>query len=69
MPGQFYADFGGKGYLKNGVLKKKNIGTPWLQSQECRYTRFPALFAVPVEEIQHEAARDKYPHFGAINQS
>ncbi len=52
MPGQFYADFGGKGYLKNGMLKKKNSGTPRLQSQECRYTRFPALFAMPVEEIQ-----------------
>ena len=52
MPGQFYADFGGKGYLKNGMLEKKNSGTPRVQSQECPYTRIPALFAMPVEEIQ-----------------
>ena len=52
MPGQFYADFGGEGYLKKRNVEKENSGTPWLQLQECRYTRFLALFAMPVEEIQ-----------------
>lgn len=53
MPGQFYADFGGKGYLKKrNVEKEKNSGISGLRWQECRYTRFPALFAMPVEEIQ-----------------
>ena len=69
MPGQFYADFGGKGYLKNGMLKKKNSGTPWLQSQECRYTRFSALFAMPVEEIQQlrfVAAHTEEAEVGAV---
>ena len=69
MPGQFYADFGGKGYLKNGMLEKKNSGTPRLQSQECRYTRFSALFAMPVEEIQQlrfVAAHTEEAEVGAV---
>lgn len=70
MPGQFYADFGGKGYLKKrNVEKEKNSGISGLRWQECRYTRFPALFAVPVEEIQQlrfVAAHAEEAEVGAV---